>query len=126
MVVCGVTQYRQVTSFGFGCPFHGATNLAFQAPRPSADQVRTIRSALRQGGMYDVDASYVLPSAGGGLYFYVLWDRYVLQLQAEQAKKRRGARSETFPALESVDSFTLKTAMEAVFANTRSALGTAD
>lgn len=99
------------------------SNLAFQDPRPSPEQVRTIRGALRQGGMYDVDGSYVLASTGGGMYFYVVWDRYVLQLEAEQATKRRGGGSTTFPELETVDSYTLKTAMEAVFAHTQDALG---
>ncbi|KRF29412.1 hypothetical protein [Nocardioides sp. Soil805] len=102
------------------------SQLAFSDPRPTPDEVRTIRGALRPGGMFDVDGSYVLASTGGGMYFYVIWDRYVLELQAKQAKKRRGGKPEPFPELETLDSYTLKTAMEAVVANARNTLGTED
>ncbi|KRF03019.1 hypothetical protein ASG88_06640 [Nocardioides sp. Soil777] len=100
---------------------------AYGDPRPTPDQVTTIRGALRPGGMSDVDASYVLVSTGGGWYFYAIVDRYVLELKAEQAKKtkkRRGDRSDLVPELDTVDSYTLKTAMDLVVANARSQLGT--
>lgn len=102
---------------------------AFGDPRPTPEQVRTIRGALRPGGMSDVDGSYVLVSTGGGWYFYAIWDRYVLELKAERAKKakkRRGDRSDLVPELDTVDSYTLKTAMDVVVANARSQLGTTE
>ena len=102
------------------------SQLAFQDPRPTPAEVRTIRGALRPGAMSDVDGSYVLASTGGGMYFYVIWDRYVLELEAKQAKKRRGGKPEAIPELDTVDSYTLKTAMDAVVANARSQLGTTE
>ena len=55
-------------------------------------------------------------------------DRYVLELEARagEAKKRRGGRSDLSPSSSRVDSYTLKTAMEAVVANARSQLGTTE
>lgn len=99
------------------------SQLAFSDPRPTPEQVRTIRGALRPGGMYDVDASYVLASTGGGVYFYALWDDYVLELEATQARKGRQGKG-SLPELDSVDTYTLKTAMETVVAKARATLGT--
>jgi hypothetical protein len=99
------------------------SQLAFSDPRPSPEQVRTIRGALRDGGMFDVDSSYVLASTGGGMYFYAIWDRYVVQLEAKQAKQRRGRKPEPFPELEPLDSYTLMTAMDVVMAHAREDAG---
>ena len=100
------------------------SNLVFGDPDPGQGQVRAIRAGLQAGGLYDVDASYVLVTQQGDAHYYALLDRYVIELEAGQVVKRRGR--DRFPESESVDSYTLKTAMEAVVANARSQLGTTE
>lgn len=98
------------------------SNLVFGDPDPGQGRVRAIRAGLQAGGLYDVDASYVLVTQQGDAQYFALLDRYVIELEAGQVMKRRGR--DRLPESESVDSYTLKTAMEAVVANARSQLGT--
>lgn len=91
------------------------SNLVFNDPAIRPARVRTIRAGLRSGGLYDVDASYLLVTQDGDAYYYAVLDRYVIELQARQAAKAKDKGG--FPDFESVDTFTLKTGMEAVVAN---------
>ncbi|WP_107765069.1 hypothetical protein [Nocardioides terrigena] len=98
------------------------SNLVFGDPDPGLGRVRAIRAGLQAGGLYDVDASYVLVTQQGDAHYYALLDRYVIELEAGQVVERRGR--DRLPESESLDSYTLKTAMEAVVAKARSRLGT--
>ena len=89
---------------------------------PGPGRVRAIHAGLQAGGLYDVDASYVLVTQQGDAHYFALLDRYVIELEAGQVVERRGR--DRLPESESLDSYTLKTAMDVVVANARSQLGT--
>jgi hypothetical protein len=101
------------------------SNLAFGDPTPGPAQVRRIRAGLQAGGLYDVDASYLLLDEQGDAYYYALVDRYLIELEARQVKRRKKDDGRT-PDVESVDAYTLKTGMEAVVANVLETVGASD
>lgn len=70
-------------------------NLAFGDPTPSRAQVDRIRSAMGPGNLSDVDASYVFVVGGqrSSFSYYVLVDRYVLELTGSLRRGRYGSRS---------------------------------
>ncbi|WP_159081388.1 hypothetical protein [Nocardioides sediminis] len=102
------------------------SNLFFDDPTIRPGRVRTIRAGLQAGGLYDVDASYVLVTQRRETYYYALMDRYLLELEARQVAKGAGQGRGGFPDLESVDTYTLKTGMEVVVENVLETLGSSD
>jgi len=70
-------------------------NLAFGDPTPSRGQVDRIRAAMGPGNLSDVDASYVFVVGGerSSFSYYLLLDRYVLELTGSLRKGRYGSRS---------------------------------
>jgi hypothetical protein len=98
------------------------SNLFFSDPTVRPGRVRTIRAGLQPGGLYDVDASYLLVTQQGENHFFALVGRYLIELEARQATKGKGR----LPDLESVDAYTLKTGMEVVVANVLEAAGSSD
>lgn len=106
--------------------FSHLANLVFDDPTPSPAQVRRIRSGLQAGGLYDVDASYLLPTQEGHTYYYAIADRYVLELEARHVEGRGRRGRSALTGLASVDTYTLKTGMEAVVANLLEAVGSSD
>jgi hypothetical protein len=102
------------------------SNLVFSDPAIRPGRVRTIRAGLQAGGLYDVDASYLLVTQRGDAYYFALLDRYVIELRARQVATG-GKRSEGgLLALDSVDTYTLKTGMEVVVENVLATLGSSD
>ncbi|WP_457207364.1 hypothetical protein [Nocardioides sp. P5_C9_2] len=95
------------------------SNLVFGDPSVRPGRVRTIRAGLRNGGLYDVDASYLLATRDGDAYYYALLDRYVIELKARQLTKgsAKAVEKGELPEYESVDALALQTGMEAVVAN---------
>ena len=91
------------------------SNLVYGDATARPGRVRTIRAALQSGGLYDVDASYLLVTQQGDAYYFALVDRYVIELQARQVAK--GKARGGLPDFESVDTYTLKTGMEVVVEN---------
>lgn len=98
------------------------SNLFFSDPAIRPGRVSTIRAGLQAGGLYDVDASYLLVTQQGETHYFALEDRYLIELEARQAVKGKGG----VPDLESVDAYTLKTGMEVVVANVLEAVGSSD
>ncbi len=103
------------------------SNLIYRDAGARPGHVRTIRSALQPGGLYDVDASYLLVAATGEAYYFALMDRYVIELEARQVTKgsAKAEKKGALPEYESVDTYTLKTGMETVVANAVATIGSA-
>ena len=74
------------------------SNLVFGDPDPGQGRVRAIRAGLQAGGLYDVDASYVLVTQQGDAHYYALLDRYVIELEAGQVVKRRAGTGSRNPS----------------------------
>lgn len=100
------------------------SNLFFSDPAIRPGRVRTIRAGLAAGGLYDVDASYLLPTQQGETHYFALLGRYLIELEARQVAKSTGKGR--FPDLESVDAYTLKTGMEVVVENVLETVGSSD
>lgn len=93
------------------------SNLVFSDPTVRPGRVRTIRAGLAAGGLYDVDASYLLVTQQGDAHYFALLDRYVIELEARQVATGRKKSPGGLPDFESVDTYTLKTGMEVVVEN---------
>ena len=99
------------------------SNLVFSDPTVRPGRVRTIRAGLAAGGLYDVDASYLLVTQQGDAHYFALLDRYVIELEARQVATGRKKSPGGLPDFESVDTYTLKTGMEVVVENALATLG---